>query len=104
MMKTKLVRNVCALLLIICLLCPLLGQSVQAYGDNIEPVYTIDDTGTYPTASWKPTGQENVINHQGGTVSGCDNNTNWSGDPSDTTNSYLKHGNVDDPDFMIGRL
>ncbi|WP_279074366.1 VWA domain-containing protein [Ligilactobacillus animalis] len=103
-MKTKLVRKVCALLLIICLLFPLLGQSVQAYGDNIEPVYTIDDTGTYPTASWKPTGQENVINHQGGTVSGCDNNTNWSGDPSDTTNSYLKHGNVDDPDFMIRKF
>lgn len=103
-MKTKLVRNVCALLLIICLLFPLLGQSVQAYGDNIKPVYTTDDTGTYPTASWKPTGQENVINHQGGTVSGCDNNTNWSGDPSDTTNSYLKHGNVDDPDFMIRKF
>lgn len=103
-MKTKLVRNVCVLLLIICLLFPLLGQSVQAYGDNIEPVYTTDDTGTYPTASWKPTGQENVINHQGGTVSGCDNNTNWSGDPSDTTNSYLKHGNVDDPDFMIRKF
>lgn len=103
-MKTKLVRNVCALLLIICLLLPLLGQSVQAYGDNIKPVYTTDDTGTYPTASWKPTGQENVINHQGGTVSGCDNNTNWSGDPSDTTNSYLKHGNVDDPDFMIRKF
>ena len=103
-MKTKLVRKVCALLLIICLLFPLLGQSVQAYGDNIKPVYTTDDTGTYPTASWKPTGQENVINHQGGTVSGCDNNTNWSGDPSDTTNSYLKHGNVDDPDFMIRKF
>lgn len=92
------------LLLIICLLLPLLGQSVQAYGDNIKPVYTTDDTGTYPTDSWKPTGQENVINHQGGTVSGCDNNTNWSGDPSDTTNSYLKHGNVDDPDFMIRKF
>lgn len=103
-MKTKLVRKVCALLLIIGLLFPLLGQSVQAYGDNIEPVYTTDDTGTYPAASWKPTGQENVINHQGGTVSGWDNNTNWSGDPSDTTNSYIKHGNANDPDFAIRKF
>ncbi|MCI5942754.1 MAG: VWA domain-containing protein [Ligilactobacillus animalis] len=103
-MKTKLVRKVCALLLIIGLLFPLLGQSVQAYGDDIEPVYTNDDTGTYPAASWKPTGQENVINHQGGTVSGWDNNTNWSGDPSDTTNSYIKHGNANDPDFAIRKF
>lgn len=103
-MKTKLVRKVCALLLIIGLLFPLLGQSVQAYGDNIEPVYTTDDTGTYPTASWKPAGQENVINHQGGTVGGWDNNASWSGDPSDTTNSYIKHGNANDPDFAIRKF
>lgn len=103
-MKTKLVRKVCALLLIIGMLFPLLGQSVQAYGDNIEPRYTTDETGTYPAASWKPTGQENVINHQGGTVSGWDNNTSWSGEPSDTTNSYIKHGNVNDPDFAIRKF
>ncbi len=103
-MKTKLVRKVCALLLIIGLLFPLLGQSVQAYGDKIEPVYTTDDTGTYPAASWKPTGQENVINHQGGTISGWDNNTSWSGDLSDTTNSYIKHGNANDPDFAIRKF
>jgi len=103
-MKTKLVRKVCALLLIIGLLFPLLGQSVQAYGDKIEPVYTTDDTGTYPAASWKPTGQENVINHQGGTISGWDNNTSWSGEPSDTTNSYIKHGNANDPDFAIRKF
>lgn len=67
-------------------------------------MYTTDDTGTYPTASWKPTGQENVINHQGWTISGWDNNTNWSGDPSDTTNSYIKHGNANDPDFAIRKF
>lgn len=50
-MKTKLVRKVCALLLSMCLLFSLLGQSVQAYGDNIRPGYITDDTGTYPAAS-----------------------------------------------------
>lgn len=103
-MKNKLVRKICALLLIIGLLLPLFGQSVQAYGDNIEPRYTNDDTGTYPAAAWKVAGQENVINHQGGTVSGWDNNSNWNGDPSNTTNSYLKHGNASDPDFTLRKF
>lgn len=103
-MKTKLVRKVCALLLSMCLLFSLLGQSVQAYGDNIRPGYITDDTGTYPAASWKPTGQENVINHQGGSISGWDDNTSWSGEPSDTTNSYIKHGDANDPDFMLRKF
>ena len=31
----------------------------------IAPQYTTDNSGTYPTANWQPTGNQNVLNHQG---------------------------------------
>lgn len=92
-MKSKSMRKVLAIIMCICMLFPLFAPSVQAYGDNIVPKYTTDEKGTYPTYAWQPNGQENVINHQGGTVSGWDGNTSWDGDPSNLTNSYISHGN-----------
>ncbi|REC32439.1 hypothetical protein CF160_08230 [Enterococcus pseudoavium] len=63
---------------------------------NKEPQYTTDDKGTYPTASWQPTGQTNVINHQGG-VDNVDPNVwdgqqNWNVSPDNYTNSYIHYG------------
>lgn len=92
-MKSKSMRKVLAIIMCICMLFPLFAPSVQAYGDNIVPKYTTDEKGTYPTYAWQPNGQENVINHQGGTVSGWDDNTSWDGDPGNLTNSYISHGN-----------
>lgn len=60
--------------------------------DNSSLNYTNDSKGIYPTASWQPTGQTTVINHQGGFGTQVDGNKSWSGDPSDTKNSYLKFG------------
>lgn len=60
--------------------------------DNSSLNYTNDSNGIYPTASWQPTGQTTVINHQGGFGTQVDGNKSWSGDPSDTKNSYLKFG------------
>ncbi|WP_369671654.1 hypothetical protein, partial [Enterococcus faecium] len=40
---------------------PVLDRSHKA----ILPQYTTDASGTYPTASWQPTGNQNVRNHQG---------------------------------------
>lgn len=61
---------------------------------NKAPVYTTDTSGTYPTNSWTPTGQSNVINHQGGyeRESGWDGLTQWSVTPDNYTNSYIKYG------------
>lgn len=64
--------------------------------------YTNDSNGIYPTASWQPTGQTTVINHQGGYGTQVDGNKSWSGDPSDTKNSYLKFGaDQNKPDYAI---
>lgn len=64
--------------------------------------YTNDEKGIYPTQSWQPTGQTNVINHQGGYGSKNDGNTSWNGDSSNVTNSYLKFGtNEKSPDYAI---
>nr|WP_270765528.1 SpaA isopeptide-forming pilin-related protein [Weissella confusa] len=60
--------------------------------DNSSLNYTNDSKGIYPTASWQPTGQTTVSNHQGGFGTQVDGNKSWSGDPSDTKNSYLKFG------------
>jgi len=70
--------------------------------DNPLLHYTTDSNGTYPTASWQPTGQTTVINHQGGFGIQVDGNKSWSGDPSDTKNSYLKFGaDQNKPDYAI---
>lgn len=69
------------------------GSSVVTAAANIRPTYQTDANGTYPTNSWRVTGQQNVINQRGGDqVSGWDN---------DTTNSYLKFGDPNNPDYQI---
>ena len=78
------------------------GSSVVTATDNIRPTYQTDANGTYPTNSWQVTGQQNVINQRGGDqVSGWDNNTTWDGDATNTTNSYLKFGDPNNPDYQI---
>lgn len=71
---------------------------------NIAPEYTTDATkGTYPTNSWQPAGQTNVINHQGNkerNFATWDGVTSWNGDPSDTTHSYIQYGEKQ-TDFAI---
>lgn len=70
--------------------------------DNSSLNYTNDSKGIYPTASWQPTGQTTVSNHQGGFGTQVDGNKSWSGDPSDTKNSYLKFGaDQNKPDYAI---
>lgn len=61
--------------------------------NNKSPEYT-DNNGIYPVPSWKPDGQTNVINHQGGfeTENGWDGLTNWDVSQDDHTNSYIKYG------------
>lgn len=71
---------------------------------NIAPEYTTDATkGTFPTNSWEPAGQTNVINHQGNkerNFATWDGVTSWNGDPSDTTHSYIQYGEKQ-TDFAI---
>ena len=71
---------------------------------NIAPEYTKDATkGTFPTNSWQPAGQTNVINHQGNkerNFATWDGVTSWNGDPSDTTHSYIQYGEKQ-TDFAI---
>lgn len=71
---------------------------------NIAPEYTTDATkGTFPTNSWQPAGQTNVINHQGNkerNFATWDAVTSWNGDPSDTTHSYIQYGEKQ-TDFAI---
>ena len=78
------------------------GSSVVTATANIRPTYKTNANGTYPTNSWQVTGQQNVINQRGGDqVSGWDNNTTWDGDATNTTNSYLKFGDPNNPDYQI---
>lgn len=78
------------------------GSSVVTATANIRPTYKTNANGTYPENSWQVTGQQNVINQRGeGPVSGWDNNTAWDGDATNTTNSYLKFGDPNSPDYQI---
>lgn len=78
------------------------GSSVVTATANIRPTYKTNAKGTYPENSWQVTGQQNVINQRGeGQFSGWDNNTTWDGDATNTTNSYLKFGNPNNPDYQI---
>lgn len=78
------------------------GSSVVTADVNIRPTYETNANGTYPANSWQVTGQQNVINQRGGNqVSGWDNNTAWDGDATNTTNSYLKFGDPNNPDYQI---
>lgn len=77
-------------------------SSVVTATANIRPTYKTDANGTYPENSWQVTGQQNVINQRGeGQVSGWDNNTTWDGDATNNTNSYLKFGDPNNPDYQI---
>lgn len=53
-----------------------------------------NDAGTYPEFSWKPTGQSNVINHQGGhsEQNGWDGVESWNVTNDDYSQSYIKYG------------
>ncbi|MHA7639608.1 SpaA isopeptide-forming pilin-related protein [Lacticaseibacillus rhamnosus] len=78
------------------------GSSVVTATANIRPTYKTNANGTYPENSWQVTGQQNVINQRGwDQVSGWDNNTTWDGDATNTTNSYLKFGDRNNPDYQI---
>lgn len=61
---------------------------------NMDPIYTNDASGTYPTNSWQPTGQTNVINHRGGSDKNRSWDTigSWSGATNDYSTSYIHYG------------
>lgn len=61
---------------------------------SIEPQYTTDDKGIYPSNHWIPMGDMNVLNHQGniGRESSWDGIESWNGDPNNQTNSYIEYG------------
>ncbi|ATC61390.1 pilin N-terminal domain-containing protein [Lactococcus raffinolactis] len=65
-------------------------------GTNIVPQYTTDATGIYPTNSWIPAGNQTVINHQGNVnaTNQWDGNKSWSGDPSNSSTSYIEYGGM----------
>lgn len=79
-------------------------ERVVASYTNIAPVYTTDNSGTYPTNSWTPTRNNTVINHQGNknATNQWDGNTSWNGDPTNSSNSYIEYGGTgEDADFAI---
>jgi len=61
------------------------------------------DAGTYPEFSWKPTGQTNVINHQGGLSSqpGWDGVESWNVASDDFSKSYIKYGDADNANIQL---
>lgn len=61
---------------------------------NKTPQYTTDATGVYPEHSWQPTGQTDVLNHQGGYEkdNGWDGRTSWNVAQDTHENSYIKYG------------
>lgn len=95
---SKFFNIIMLLTLVISMLAPL---KVQAVTNQIVPQYTTDDSGTYPSASWTPTGQGNVRNHQGAVQDKDWDGQIWDGDPNNLTNSYFKYGAADNPDFAI---
>lgn len=62
---------------------------------NKEPSYKTDN-GKYPQYSWQPTGQTNVINHQGGkdntAANVWDGLQSWNTSTDNYTNSYIYYG------------
>lgn len=76
-------------------------QAARNVGSRMySPLYTNketkykNDAGTYPEFSWKPTGQSNVINHQGGNSgqTGWDGVNSWDVANDDHTQTYIKYG------------
>lgn len=74
---------------------------------NASPQYRNDGNGVYPTNSWIPAGNQTVINHQGRKygATNWDGNTGWSGDPRDTTSSYIEYGSTEkEPDYAVRKF
>lgn len=69
------------------------SDSTPTYS-NIAPEYTSDSNGTYPTHSWSPNGQTDVINHQG------HNGDSWNSS-NDHYIYYGQNGTSDSYDFAI---
>lgn len=71
--------------------------------ENKVPEYKTDATGKYPEFSWQPTGQTNVINHQGGRAgqTGWDNEANWNVGWDDFSKSYIKYGESSNENIQI---
>lgn len=70
--------------------------------ENKEPKYKTD-AGKYPEFSWQPTGQTNVINHQGGLAgqTGWDNEADWNVEQDDFSKSYIKYGEADNANIQL---
>ena len=73
------------------------------YGNKI-PEYEDNESGKYPTYSWQPIGQTNVINHRGGIAGelGWDSDSSWDISSDNHTKSYIKYGeDATDPNISI---
>ncbi|WP_430617798.1 hypothetical protein IGI86_001173 [Enterococcus sp. AZ188] len=78
----------------------------QAFA-SIEPDYTTDQSGTYPSANWTIDEKSNVLNHQGNKDAGetWDGVATWNGDPENLINSYIEYGGVgDEADFALRKF
>lgn len=74
---------------------------------TISTEYTTDDQGTYPKANWQPTGNTNVLDHQGNKNGSnqWDGINSWDGDPNDRTHSYIEYGGTgNQADYAIRKF
>lgn len=74
---------------------------------TIPTEYTTDNQGTYPKANWQPTGDTNVLDHQGNKNGSnqWDGINSWDGDPNDRTHSYIEYGGTgNQADYAIRKF
>ena len=74
---------------------------------TIHADYTTDAQGTYPTASWQPAGNTDVLNHQGNRNASdqWDGVKTWDGDPTNKTNSYIEYGGTgNEADYAVRKF
>ncbi|PEH48428.1 SpaA isopeptide-forming pilin-related protein [Enterococcus faecium] len=74
---------------------------------TIPTEYTTDNQGTYPKANWQPTGNTNVLDHQGNKNGSnqWDGINSWDGDPNDRTHSYIEYGGTgNQADYAIRKF
>ncbi|OTO53391.1 SpaA isopeptide-forming pilin-related protein [Enterococcus faecium] len=74
---------------------------------TIPTEYTTDDQGTYPKANWQPTGNTNVLDHQGNKNGSnqWDGINSWDGNPNDRTHSYIEYGGTgNQADYAIRKF
>lgn len=74
---------------------------------TIPTEYTTDDQGTYPKANWQPTGNTNVLDHQGNKNGSnqWDGINSWDGNPNDRTHSYIEYrGTGNQADYAIRKF